>query len=132
MPELQALIQSAAGKPLYLAYGKADPPGMQDFLDAYGARSYVGEVPFQCGIEICQFVSRVGFRHMLVNNAATLFPQGWELMHGVVSGVVGQDYDFSPRLEWPVCRPRRPDQPHGGVGTVCGAREYTLCPGELL
>eukprot|EP00899_Mesostigma_viride_P019480 jgi/Mesvir1/27533/Mv07292-RA.2 len=125
-PELQAAIRSIAqaGKPLYLAFGKADPPRMQDFLDAYGARSYVGSIPFVSGLEISQFASQVGFRHMLANNVASIVPQGWKLMHGLVVGVVGQGYDFPPGIwEWPI-------SDHGNPDNRTGAYALFVAPGS--
>eukprot|EP00899_Mesostigma_viride_P017249 jgi/Mesvir1/25525/Mv01775-RA.2 len=104
-PALQAAIRSIpeAGKPLYLAFGRADPPGMQDFLDAYGARSYVGSTPYECGLKLSALALKVGARHMLANNVASITPSSWRFIRGLVEGMLGRDYEFPPHIwEWPI------------------------------
>eukprot|EP00899_Mesostigma_viride_P004446 jgi/Mesvir1/14001/Mv02853-RA.1 len=105
IPELSAAIQSIsqAGKPLYLAYGKSTPTDMQSFLDKYGARAYVGVSPYECGLHIGQLAVSAGARHLLANNIAPIIPWTWQQMRGLVAGVVGEEYQFPPRIwEWPI------------------------------
>eukprot|EP00899_Mesostigma_viride_P014704 jgi/Mesvir1/23234/Mv09237-RA.1 len=105
IPGLSTAIQSIsqAGKPLYLAYGKSTPTDMQSFLDKYGARAYVGVSPYECGLQIGQLAMSAGARHLLANNIAPIIPWAWHVMHGIVAGVVGEDYPFPPRIwEWPL------------------------------
>eukprot|EP00899_Mesostigma_viride_P004437 jgi/Mesvir1/13995/Mv02850-RA.3 len=105
IPGLKAAIQSIsqAGKPLYLAYGKSTPTDTMAFLGEYGARAYVGGSPYESGLYIGQLAVSAGRRHLLANNIAPIIPWTWHLMHGIVSGVVGEDYVFPPNIwEWPV------------------------------
>eukprot|EP00899_Mesostigma_viride_P015322 jgi/Mesvir1/23791/Mv10608-RA.2 len=114
--ELAAAVQSipASGRPLYLAYGKAAPRDMRAFLGRFGAHNFVGVNPFDCGREVSQFGVSTGSHHVLANNAIPFLPWTWELMRGIVSGVVGDDYAFPPGVwDWPITRQGDPNRRRG-------------------
>eukprot|EP00899_Mesostigma_viride_P017153 jgi/Mesvir1/25439/Mv01714-RA.5 len=113
---------SEAGYPLYLAYGRAYPFKVEAFLARFGARNYVGVDPYCCGREISRYGVSQGSRHVLGYNEVTFLPFAWEIMRGVVTGVVGEDYPFPPDI-WTV-----PVTDHGDPAARTGAWKLFVAP----
>eukprot|EP00899_Mesostigma_viride_P014342 jgi/Mesvir1/22909/Mv19428-RA.1 len=68
-------------------------------LEIFGAHAAVGADLVSAGTLVSRLAVQLGAHHVLANNAMYTLPWAWELMRGVVVGVMGDKYEF-PNGTW--------------------------------
>eukprot|EP00899_Mesostigma_viride_P014326 jgi/Mesvir1/22895/Mv19418-RA.1 len=72
---------------------------VHESLEIFGAHAAVVTDLLSAGTLVSRLAVQLGARHVLANNALYKLPWAWELMRGVVAGVVGDKYEF-PNGTW--------------------------------
>eukprot|EP00899_Mesostigma_viride_P014345 jgi/Mesvir1/22911/Mv19429-RA.2 len=81
----------------------ASPGSIQPLLDAYGARAFVGASPYLSGAHLGHLARMRGLAHTLANNALVGTRWAWEVIRGLVTGVVGEGYALEGGIwDWPL------------------------------
>eukprot|EP00899_Mesostigma_viride_P014285 jgi/Mesvir1/22858/Mv20108-RA.2 len=102
--------------------GRALASTVHQSLEMFDAHAAVVTDFVSAGTLVSRLAVKLGARHLLANNALYMLPWAWELMRGVVMGVVGDKYEFpNGTWAWPLTA-------HGSPSDGTGAWSLFLSP----